>query len=227
MAGHTGVELGVQFREVVGVLLRVVSREGRRSAELRRRSNMLSTLGREDKFVYGSSTYLSEVRRSSVRSTALSSSFHMSPAIIGGDGRSSVLGISSAAGSLTGVRAGGLAQSQAVSSSLRSSGGLGGLGSRLGTAGSSSGLLLGSIGGGIGGETLNSSSSPSYVRTSPNRIRFGGSEPYLSSKYGAAARPASSSGGNVSFAPSSYVGPSAASSYGGGGGVRSRRKYWY
>ena len=186
---------------------------------------MFTTLNREDKFVYGSSTYLSEVRRSSVRSTALTSSFPLSPAIIGGvggDGRSSVLGISSAAGSLTGVRAGGLAQSQAVSSSLGSSGGLGGLGSRLGTAGSSSGLLLGSIGGGgIGGETLNSTSSPSYVRTSPNRIRFGGSEPYLSSKYGAAAaaRPASSSGGNVSFAPSSsYGGPSAASSYGGGGG---------
>ena len=187
----------------------VVSREGRRSAELRRRSNMLTTLDREDKFVYGSSSYLSEVRRSS----ALSS---YSPVI---GGRSSVLGISS-----VGAAVGGLSQHGAVSSSLGSSGLVGGLGSRLGTTGSSSGLLMGSIGGGgIGGETR-TSTSPSYVRTSPNRIRFGGSEPYLSSKYGAAAaaRPASS-GGNVSFAPSSYAGPSA-SSY---SGVRTRRKYWY
>ena len=200
---------------------------------------MLTTLDREDKFVYGSSTYLSEVRRSS----ALSS---YSPAI---GGRSSVLGIGS-----VGTVAGGATQPQAVSGSLGSSGGLTGLGSsgltglessgltglgsssgltglgsRLGVAGSSSGLLLGSVGGGIGGEVARTSSSPSFVRTSPNRIRFGGSEPYLSSKYGAAARP-TSSGGNVTFAPSSYgaSGTSAAvpSAY-GGGGVRVRRKYWY
>ena len=208
----------------------VVSREGRRSAELRRRSNMLTTLDREDKFVYGSSTYLHEVRRSSALS-------YLSPVVAGRSsvlgisstgaaadsltgGRSSVLGISSAgvaAGSLTGGRSG-LAQQQAVSGSL-GSGSLGGLGSRLGT-GSSSALLLGSIGGGIG-ETR-TSSSPSYVRTSPNRIRFGGSEPYLS-KYEAAAAAARPASGGVSFASSSYGGPSA-SSY---GGVRSRRKYWY
>ena len=209
----------------------VVSREGRRSAELRRRSNMLTTLDREDKFVYGSSTYLHEVRRSSALS-------YLSPVVAGRSsvlgissagaaaadsltgGRSSVLGISSAgvaAGSLTGGRSG-LAQPQAVSGSL-GSGSLGGLGSRLGT-GSSSALLLGSIGGGIG-ETR-TSSSPSYVRTSPNRIRFGGSEPYLS-KYEAAAAAARPASGGVSFASSSYGGPSV-SSY---GGVRSRRKYWY
>ena len=181
---------------------------------------MLTTLDREDKFVYGSSTYLNEVRRSSALSYLSPVTGGGRSSVLGvtstGGGRSSVLGITStggvASGSLTGDRFG-LVQPQAVSSSLGSVG----LGSRLGT-GSSSGLLLGSIGGGIG-ETR-TSSSPSYVRTSPNRIRFGGSEPYLSSKYGV-ARPASTSG--VSFAPSSYGGPSA-SSY---GGVRSRRKYWY
>ena len=96
-----------------------MSREGRRSAELRRRSNMLTALDRDDKFVYGSSTYLSEVRRSS----ALSASY-LSP-VVGSLGVSSGVGslpVSSSvlgAGSLTGGRvgfAGTLGQSQTAAS---------------------------------------------------------------------------------------------------------------
>ena len=96
-----------------------------------------------------------------------------------------------------------------------------GFGSRLGT-GSSSGLLLGSSGiggGGVGDSSRTRTASPSYVRTSPNRIRFGGSEPHLSEyETGSRSRPAASTAAAGALS-SSY-----------GGGVRSssqQRKYWY